>query len=124
VRTAWRSERVRWRLTDVSLRVGNTGASPTWGVSARLADVARLGGLRFGVAVDVWRQPELLAEQTSDPQSVGGGAIANTILPLPRKLRASWLQGIYVAAGYRTQGYVPGEQLSGGAVVRAGVALR
>ena len=112
------------RMTNVAVRIGNTGASTTWGVSASAADVVRLRGLRIGLGIDMWRQPELLADQTSEPQHLGGGIVANTIVPLPRKLRAPWLQGIYVAAGYKSQGYVPGEQLSGGAVVRAGIALR
>jgi hypothetical protein len=124
VRSSIHSDRIGLRLTSVALRVGNTGASKTWGVSARAADVLRLRGLRVGLAVDIWRQPELLAEQTSGPQHMGGAAVANTIVPLPRRLRTSWLQGIYIAAGYKRQGYVPGEQLSGGAVVRAGIALR
>ena len=124
VRSSITSDRTGWRFTNIALRAGNTGASTTWGVSARMADVLQLRGLRFGLAVDMWRQPELLAEQTSAPLHLGGGAMANTIVPLPRKFQTSWLQGIYVAAGYKTQGYVPGEQLSGGAVVRAGIALR
>lgn len=49
------------RLTGITLRVGNTGASSTWGLSARAADVLGVLGLRLGLAVDAWRQPELLA---------------------------------------------------------------
>jgi hypothetical protein len=114
----------KFQITNVTLRVGNTGASSTWGLSARVADVLRLRGLPVGVAADVWRQPELLADQTSDAQHLGGGAIATVVVPLPGLLRSKWSDGLQLAAGYKSQGYVPGEHLSGGAVLRAGIVLR
>jgi hypothetical protein len=128
IRTAFQSElkaeSQKLRITNVALRVGNTGASSTWGVGARAADVLHAWGLRIGLAVDVWRQPELLAEKTSDALHTGAGAIATVVVPMPRLLRSRWLEAIQVAAGYKSQGFVPGERLSGGAVVRAGIALR
>ena len=71
-------------LTSVTLRVGDTGASSTWGIGARAADVLRVRGLHVALAFEVWRQPELLADHTSDAQHVGGGAVGTVILPLPR----------------------------------------
>ena len=128
VRTAFQQERRaksrERRITNVTLRVGNTGASSTWGVSARALDVLRVRGVHVGLAADVWRQPELLADQTSDEQHIGGGAIATVVVPLPRLLRSKWSDGLQLAAGYKSQGYVPGEHLSGGAVLRAGIVLR
>jgi hypothetical protein len=112
------------RLTNVALRVGNTGASSTWGVNARAADVLRVRGLRVALSADVWRQPELLADQTSEPQDFGAGVMATTIVPLPRLLRSRWVEGIHVTAGYKSQGFVPGEQLSRGGFLRGGIALR
>ena len=121
--TGQKDERRGQRAHGVTLRVGNTGAASTWGVSARAADVVRVRGLRIGLAADVWRQPELLADHTSDALRTGAGAVATVVVPLPRVLRSRWSEGIHVAAGYKSQGFVPGEQLSGGAVVRAGIAL-
>jgi hypothetical protein len=114
----------KFRVTNVTLRVGDTGAESTWGISGRAADVLRVKGLRIALAIDVWRQPELLAEHTSDEQQMGAGALATVVLPLPRFLRTRWSEGLHVAAGYKSQGFVPGEQLAGGAVVRAGITLR
>jgi hypothetical protein len=111
------------RITGITLRVGNTGASSTWGFSTRAADVLRVRGFHIGLAFDVWRQPELLANQTSDPQHMGAGAVATVVVPIPRFLRSQWTDGIQISAGYKSQGFVPGEQLSGGGVVRAGIAL-
>jgi hypothetical protein len=118
------AESRRRRVTNVTLRVGNTGASSAWGAGARAVDVLRVRGIAIGAAINVWRQPDLLAEKTSDDQHLGAGAFATLVLPLPRKLRTRWSEGIHVVAGYKSQGYIPGEQLSGGALVRAGIALR
>jgi hypothetical protein len=111
------------RITGITLRVGNTGASSTWGFSTRAADVLRVRGFRIGMAFDVWRQPELLADRTTDPQHLGAGAVATVVVPIPRFLRSQWTDGIQISAGYKSRGFVPGEQLSGGGVVRAGIAL-
>ena len=112
------------RITGVTVRVGDTGASSTWGVGVRTADVMQLWGLRIAVSAELWRQPDLLADHTSDAQHMGGSAVGTVILPLPRMLRSQWSDGIQISAGYKSQGFVPGEQLSGGPVVRAGIALR
>ena len=114
----------RMRLTDVAVRIGNTGGSSTWGVDARALDVVKLRSLRIGVALNLWRQPHLLADQTSDTLKFGGGVLGTTMVPFPRILRSQWSQGIYVSAGYKAQGFVPGEQLGGGGVIRAGITLR
>jgi hypothetical protein len=74
--------------------------------------------------VDVWRQPPVLADKTSDPQTTGAAATATFVLPLPRLLRSDWSRGIHVTAGYKSEGYMPGEQLSGGLVLRAGLQVR
>ncbi len=122
--TEEREDRRTPRLTKLTVRVGNTGATATWGVSARLADVLHVKGVPIEAGVDVWRQPDLLADQTSDPLHTGAAGTATIVVPLPRFLRSTWSQGLHVTAGYKSQGFVPGEQLSGGAVFRAGLTLR
>jgi hypothetical protein len=111
------------RIAGVTLRVGNTGASSTWGLSVRASDVLRVRGLPIELAADVWRQPELLADETGAEQSTGVGALATVVLPLPRLLRSRWSEGVHVAAGYKSQGFVPGEPLAGGVVFRAGITM-
>jgi hypothetical protein len=111
------------RITGVSLRVGDTGASSTWGLSVRAADVLRVFGMPVSVTADAWRQPELLADKTSDAQRFGAGAVGTLTVPLPRPLRSRWSEGLYIAAGYKAQGFVPGEQLSRGGVVRGGFTM-
>ena len=123
-RTDYRAERRLRRLTNVSVRIGNTGATTTWGISARVEDALRIRAFGIGAAIDVWRQPDILADETSDPLHLGAGATATVAVPLPSFLRSRWSDLIQVTAGYKAQGYVPGEQLSGGAVLRAGITLR
>jgi hypothetical protein len=117
------SKRAR-RLGSVVMRIGNTGATTTWGASARLDDVVRLRTWRTAASVDVWHQPDLLADRTSDPLRWGAGATATVIVPLPPGLRSPWAEGLHVTAGYKSEGFVPGAQLSGGVVLRAGLSLR
>jgi hypothetical protein len=128
VRTAFqtndRAQRRQRRLTNVAVRVGNTGATTAWGVTARVADALRIRSLRISANVDVWHQPDILADHTSDPLHMGAGATATVAVPLPSFLRSRWSDLIHVTAGYKAQGYVPGEQLSGGGVLRAGITLR
>ncbi len=118
-----REERRARRVTNVTLRVGNTGATTTWGASARMADVLQVRTLRFAASMDVWRQPDLLAEQTSAPLKMGAGAAASVVVPLPTFLKSRWSDGLLLTGGYKSQGFVPGEQLSGGFVFRAGITL-
>jgi len=73
---------------------------------------------------DVWRQPELLAEHITEVLETGVGATATTLVPLPRLFRSRWSDGIHISAGYKSQGYLPGEHLSGGAVLRIGLTVR
>ena len=53
----------------------------------------------------------------------GPAHVATVVVPMPQFLRSRWTDGIQISAGYKSQGFVPGEQLSGGGVVRAGIAL-
>ena len=127
VRTAVQDERRaqngQRRITSLTMRIGDTGASSTWGFGVRAADVVRVRGLSFGVAVDAWRQPDLLADRTSDAQHTGGSIIGSIVVPLPRALRSRWSEGILIAGGFKARGFVPGEQLSGGGVLRAGITM-
>lgn len=112
------------KVTSVMLRVGNTGATTPWGVDVKMPDikVPRIPW-RVSPAVSVWRQPFILAEHTSAPLETGAAASATFVLPLPRRLRLPRVNGIYVTAGAKSEGYIPGEQLSGGGILRAGLSI-
>ena len=113
------------RITNVALRVGNTGASSTWGLSARAADVLRV------------RRPS----HRRWPSTSGG---SRSCSPIRRLTRSIWAPAPSQRSSCRCRdccdrdgrtafrlrpatsrrAIVPGEQLSGGGVVRAGIALR
>jgi hypothetical protein len=111
------------RMASVTVRVGDTGGSRPWGIGVRAADVASALGLRAAVALDLWRQPLVLADQTSAPLRTGASATATMVVPLPRRLRSQWMSGIHVTAGYKDDGFVPGEMLSRGLVLRVGAVV-
>jgi hypothetical protein len=120
-----KGDRIRGRrLPHVALRVGNTGAETTWGLKARVADALTFKSFRVGATVDLWRQPDLADDTTSSPLQTGAASMATVTVPLPAFLRSAWSEGIHLTAGYKSRGYVPGEQYSGGAVFRAGITLR
>ena len=123
IQHAGRAQRGERRITNVTMRIGDTGASSTWGIGVRAADVISVRGLSLGLVVEAWRQPELLADRTSDAQHTGGSIIGSVVVRLPRALRSRWSEGILIAGGYKAQGFVPGEQLSGGGVLRAGITM-
>src|SRR5439155_21530269 len=79
------------RLTTVTLRIGTTGASRPWAVDVRLADV-RLFRLHVRATADIWRQPPLLAKQTSAPRKTGASAAATMVLPLRKCIHKDWLK--------------------------------
>jgi hypothetical protein len=104
------------------LRVGNTGASRPWGIDARAANVRVFRKMHIRAALDVWRQPPVLAEQTSAPLRTGGAAAATAVLPLRRFMHTGWLHAS-VTAGYKSEGFLPGEPLGRGAILRIGMVV-
>jgi hypothetical protein len=127
LRTAFQSGRSATgeglRITRVMMRAGNTGASTTLAFGVTAADVARLKGLSVDAAFDLWRQPPLLADRTSEPLRTGAGGNATIVVPLPSRWRSEWVKGIHVTAGYKSEGFIPGEQLSGGMILRIGLTV-
>jgi hypothetical protein len=112
------------RATGITLRIGTTGASTTWALDLHMPDV-RLPWTRLRVAPEaaLWRQPYILADETSAPLETGFALMGTTILTLPTRLNSEWSRGLYVTAGYKSIGFLPGEQLSGGGVLRAGITF-
>jgi hypothetical protein len=110
-------------VTTVTLRSGDTGASRPWSIDLHASDVHVFRHLHVRASASVWRQPLILADQTSAPLRTGAAAAATLVLPLRRFTGKDWLLAV-VTAGYKSEGFLPGEQLGRGAILRAGVALR
>jgi hypothetical protein len=79
---------------------------------------------RVRPAFSIWRQPFILADQTSAPLRTGAAATATFVAPLPQRLHSMHVDGIHVTAGVKSDGFVPGEQLSGGALLKIGLTLQ
>jgi hypothetical protein len=111
------------RTISISVRVGETGARSPWSIGVRAYDTLVHKNLRVSLSADVWRQPSLDAELISAPLESGGAAIATLVFPLSHVSRVNWLRGVYVAAGYKAAGFVSGERLTSGPILRAGVTI-
>jgi hypothetical protein len=110
------------RLTRISLRVGDTGAARAWGVGVLATGAVRHQRITAGFEADLWRQPELDAVPGQAQSRTGGRAAATVQLSLARS--GPWQRAALVfQGGYKTDGFVRGERLRAGAIVRAGVSF-
>jgi hypothetical protein len=124
--TAWTTEHsiVRHRrLTSVSVGVGDTGRRRAWDIGVVATDLLR--GARFGgdLAVNVWRQPSLDAPPNSQVLSTGGLGAATARIPFGRQRDAAERSGVFVQVGYKSDGFVRGERLHAGPIVRVGMTF-
>jgi hypothetical protein len=116
----------RIRPTQIELRIGRAPDATPWGVRVRQREVAAWRAWVLEASVDVWRQPPLaLAAEGSVSASPRTGLevrgrVERPFLPV-------WFSAeratIAVDVGAKSTGYVPGEPLRGGLVVRGGVGL-
>ena len=109
-------------VTIVTLRLGTTGASRPWAVDVRAADMRLFRRFHVRAAADFWRQPPPLANQASVPLKTGASAAATIVLPLRMLIHKDWLKAV-MTGGYKSEGFVPGEQLGGGIVWRIGILI-
>lgn len=123
--TEWTTEhnlRVGERLTRISLRFGDAGVSRPWGAGVVATRVARVGPVVADVSADFWRQPPLDAPPSS-PALTAGGLAAITARAALGGQGSSGRLGITTQVGYKSAGFVPGERLRSGALVRAGLTV-
>ena len=107
------------RTALLRVRVGDAQGRTTWGAGVRAPDIARARGVPLGAAVDLWRQPRV-EDDTSGALRTGAAAILTASIPLAGVRRV----GVYLEAGAKTAGYIRGERLSAGPVLRVGATLR
>jgi hypothetical protein len=113
----------RGRVTTVSIGVGDTGAARAWDVGVTSGDVLRGSRLNAGASIRLWRQPELDASPNAQAMETGVLAAGTLRIALPRSVAAG-RAGVLVEAGYKSDGFVRGERLHAGPIVRAGVVIR
>ncbi len=74
------------------------------------------------MAADIWRQPPIDSSTAAAALTTGGLAAAAVHLAIGRAQTAQRV-GLLGEFGYKSGGFVPGERLGAGAVVRAGVVI-
>jgi hypothetical protein len=110
------------RLSSLSVRVGDTGAARAWGLGVRATDIVRPARVSVEFQADVWRQPPL--DAPPDAQRLATGALAAATVQVPlRRSGAAGRLGLLVQGGYKTDGFVRGERLHAGPIVRAGLTF-
>ena len=137
---------MRYRLTPYGTRVGareracrtrpaHADRNPAgraveatpWGIGVRLDQLMTGRSWRSNLRVDLWRQPRIPESASETPESTAvelGGAVIGRI---ERDLGRLWFGAepatLVVDVGVKTNGFLPGERLQAGAVLRAGVGL-
>ena len=123
--TEWTTDhyiRAGSRLAKVSVRFGDTGTARAWGVGVRASRVAARKRVAIDMAADIWRQPPTDTSTPTAALTTGGLAAATVRLALGGTPTAHRV-GLLGEIGYKSSGFVPGERLSAGPVVRVGVAI-
>jgi hypothetical protein len=111
-------------IGSISIGAGiSPQANSTVAAAARLAHVGT-GQFNVGASVGIWHQPAFTIDLGKPHDDGGLGAHAN--------VRASILVGgdsvsqvrIWMQVGYKSHGFVPGEPIASGTIVRGGVSAR
>jgi hypothetical protein len=112
------------RLTRLSVGVGDTGARHAWDVGVTAIDLLRHARFRGDVAFSFWNQPALDATPDAQTFNFGGRAAATVRVPLGSHAGATGRTSVLVQAGYKSDGFVRGERLHQGPILRVGVSIR
>jgi hypothetical protein len=81
---------------------------------------------QLDLAVEIWRQPRITGAATTESAErlrLGGAAIGRFERPIGRLSRGSAPVSLVVEAGAKTGGFVAGEPLRSGALLRAGLGV-
>ncbi len=109
------------RLTRASIRIGDAVGTPTWGVGVITDAVLKRDRVTVDVGGSIWQQPGLDAPPDPGALVTGGHAAVTAHVALGR---ASMPRAfIDVQAGYKTDGFLRGERLHAGPIVRVGFTV-
>jgi hypothetical protein len=116
----------RIRPTEVELRVGRSVAGTPWALRVHQNERFGWGAWRVQASGELWRQPRL-SLQEGDSSASASRLGVHVRARAERALRPMWFSRTPATAivdvGAKSSGYVPGEPLAGGLIVRAGVGL-
>jgi hypothetical protein len=118
----------RQHAGEIALRVGRAPLTRPWGVTLA-APMATLRRWRLGVGGDLWQQPPLGLGMRNDfgvnviGQDLAWGGAVRGRLESPPIHHRLFPATVIVEAGVKSSGYVKGDPLDGGVVLRAGLGL-
>ena len=98
------------RFFDASVGIGQTIGSRTWSIGLQGTRLASIAGWTIDGEATIWHRPEW------------GEQFAATVHRNLAERRGRAL-ALVVQAGFKTDGYMPGDRLRQGAIVRVGAAL-
>ncbi len=112
------------RLTDVQVSVGDPYFNKFYAASVNVHDLVKSEKYSVGLHIGAWEQPPaLLGGERVEESSGGLGGFGKAQLAyFPLQNHANL--GLYASVGYKTTGYLMGEQLDKGAIYRFGLAFR
>jgi hypothetical protein len=111
------------RLTRVTAGVGDTGRQHAWDVGVDAHDLLHGAWWHADLRAAVWRQPTLDSTPNSQLFMTGGLAAATARIPFGHGGRVAERLGFLVQGGYKSDGFVRGERLHAGPIVRVGVII-
>jgi hypothetical protein len=100
------------RFIDATIRAGQTIGARTWGVGLQTTRLAAWKGWTFDGDGDLWHQPEWGGEVTATAH--------RQVRQLPRLHNTL---AFVVQAGYKTNGFLAGDRIYQGGVLRIGASL-
>lgn len=98
------------RIMDVTLGAGQTIGARTWSVGLQTTRIRSIGGWNIDGAATLWHRPEWGEEL----QATAYREVAQ---------RGRHALAVVVQGGWKTDGYMPGDRLHEGVIVRVGAAL-
>jgi hypothetical protein len=122
--TAWTIDHMFVRdgqTATLSTGFGDTGRGTAWNLGIRTTEIVRQQRIGGDLMAEIWRQPRLDLPPTSPALTLGGLAAATARVALG--CCASNRVGLYLQGGYKSEGFVRGERLRAGPIVRVGLTL-
>ena len=109
------------RRTSLSVGVGDTGRERAWDVGVVATNVVQRAWLRGDFAVTVWRQPGLDASPNAQTFMTGALGTATARIPFAGDSGPAKRAVVLLVVGYKSDGFVRGERLHAGPIIRVGV---
>ncbi len=111
------------RAARFYIRYGPPDFHKAWGAGLSIANLFRRSKFSFGTKMDVWSQPSILLGGENVEKSragLGGAILGNLFFKLTDR---PFKMGITGHLGYKTAGYLEGDKLGRGIIVRAGLGF-